>query len=113
MTRVRTPAVVLTGMGLAAFERWTRQTRATSEEKRKRLPGDELVARPMWQATRAISIQAPRDAVWPWLVQMGYPTHRAGWYIPSCSPTLTRFPYTAMSTSPGRSCSKATARAPV
>ena len=36
----------------------------------------------MWQATRAITIHAPRDAVWPWLVQMGYPTHRAGWYTP-------------------------------
>jgi hypothetical protein len=36
----------------------------------------------MWQATRATTIRAPRDAVWPWLVQMGYPTHRAGWYIP-------------------------------
>jgi hypothetical protein len=37
----------------------------------------------MWQATRATTICARRDAVWPWLVQMGYPTHRAGWYIPS------------------------------
>jgi hypothetical protein len=36
----------------------------------------------MWQATRATTIGAPRDTVWPWLVQMGYPTHRAGWYIP-------------------------------
>ena len=36
----------------------------------------------MWQATRATTICAPRDTVWPWLVQMGYPTHRAGWYTP-------------------------------
>jgi hypothetical protein len=36
----------------------------------------------MWQATRATTICAPRDRVWPWLVQMGHPTHRAGWYIP-------------------------------
>ena len=44
--------------------------------------GDGLVREPTWQATRAITIHAPGDAVWPWLVQMGYPTHRAGWYIP-------------------------------
>lgn len=36
----------------------------------------------MWQATRAITIRAPREEVWPWLVQMGFPTHRAGWYTP-------------------------------
>lgn len=30
-------------------------------------------------ATRAITIQAPPEAVWPWLVQMGGYT-RAGWY---------------------------------
>jgi hypothetical protein len=36
----------------------------------------------MWEATRAITVNASRAAVWPWLVQMGYPTYRAGWYIP-------------------------------
>ena len=82
VTRIRGPALVLTGIGWMACEKWARRTRATSEEKHKPLPGDELVPRPMWQATRAITIHAPRDAVWPWLVQMGYPTHRAGWYTP-------------------------------
>ena len=82
MTRVRSFALVLTGLGWMACEKWTRRTRPTSEEKHKRLPGDELVTRPMWQATRSITIHAPRDAVWPWLVQMGYPTYRAGWYTP-------------------------------
>jgi len=82
MTRARSLALLLTGAGGMAFEKWTRGTRATSHEKHKRLPGDELVARPMWQATRAITIHAPPDTVWPWIVQMGYPTHRAGWYTP-------------------------------
>jgi hypothetical protein len=36
----------------------------------------------MWQATRATTVHAPRAAIWPWLVQIGYPTHRAGWYTP-------------------------------
>ena len=42
------------------------------------MPGDELVADPSFNATRAITIDAPPEAVWPWLVQIGY--GRAGWY---------------------------------
>jgi hypothetical protein len=41
------------------------------------LPGDDLV-RARWQSTRATSIAAPPQDVWPWLVQMGF--RRAGWY---------------------------------
>jgi hypothetical protein len=77
-----TIALVLVAAGCGAFERWTRGTRATARERHDPLPGDELVPEPMWQATRATTIRASRDAVWPWLVQMGYPTHRAGWYTP-------------------------------
>jgi hypothetical protein len=43
-----------------------------------RMPGDELVSDPSFNATRAITIDAPPEAVWPWLVQLGY--GRAGWY---------------------------------
>ena len=35
------------------------------------MPGDELVSRPMMGYTRAITIDAPPDDVWPWLVQIG------------------------------------------
>jgi hypothetical protein len=42
------------------------------------MPGDELVPGPSFNATRAITIDAPPDAVWPWLAQLGY--GRAGWY---------------------------------
>ena len=42
------------------------------------LPGDDLVAEPDAVDTRVIDIDAAVDAVWPWLVQMGY--GRAGWY---------------------------------
>jgi len=40
-------------------------------ESQRRLPGDEIIASPGYQATRAIKIDAPPEAVWPWLVQMG------------------------------------------
>jgi hypothetical protein len=36
----------------------------------------------MWDATRATTIDAAPQALWLWLVQMGFPTHRAGWYTP-------------------------------
>ena len=38
---------------------------------RSPMPGDELVSRPMLGYTRAITIDAPPDDVWPWLVQIG------------------------------------------
>lgn len=66
----------------ALIGHWGRRTRASVAEKRKRLPGDELVADPMWEATRAVTIDASPEQVWPWLVQMGFPTKRAGWYTP-------------------------------
>jgi hypothetical protein len=53
------------------------------------LPGDEIVADPMWQSTRAITINAPPEHVWPWIVQMGFPSHRGGWYTPHWLDRLT------------------------
>jgi hypothetical protein len=57
-----------------------RRTRwgATEEELRLRLPGDELVPEPEWSYNHGISIDAPRSAVWPWLVQLGQ--GRGGFY---------------------------------
>lgn len=43
-----------------------------------RLPGDELVAEPVVQATEAVWIDAAPSAVWPWLLQIGQ--DRAGIY---------------------------------
>ena len=51
---------------------------ARAEEQRRRLPGDELVPHPKWTITHAITIDAPPEAVWPWVIQMG--SGRAGWY---------------------------------
>jgi len=51
---------------------------ATGEELRRVLPGDDTVAQPAFDATRAITIRGRPEDVWPWLVQMGY--GRAGFY---------------------------------
>ena len=42
------------------------------------LPGDELLPRPSFQATNAINVDAPPEAVWPWIAQMG--RERTGYY---------------------------------
>ena len=52
---------------------------ATSAEADGRLPGDELLEHADGVATRAIDIDAPASAVWPWLAQMG-PAPRGGAY---------------------------------
>jgi hypothetical protein len=52
---------------------------ATAEEAAARLPGDELLPDADGASTRAISIDAPASAVWPWLAQMG-PSPRGGAY---------------------------------
>src|SRR5664279_2774112 len=57
---------------------WQLTWGATPGEVTRRLPGDELVRRPTFNATRAITIAAPPEEIWPWLVQIGLT--RAGWY---------------------------------
>jgi hypothetical protein len=51
---------------------------ATSEEVVRPLPGDDLVANPLYVTTRAITVNASAAAVWPWLVQLGQ--NRGGFY---------------------------------
>ncbi len=51
---------------------------ATDDEVHGPLPDDDLVPHPMLETTHAISINASRADIWPWLVQMGY--DRGWWY---------------------------------
>jgi proline iminopeptidase len=51
---------------------------ASDEEVAGPYPGAELVPDGERGATMAVTIEAPPDQVWPWLVQMG--GDRAGWY---------------------------------
>jgi hypothetical protein len=74
--------VVLALASLYALHRLGRASGLASGEETAALPGDEIVPDPLWQSTRAITIDAPPEQVWPWLVQMGFPSHRAGWYTP-------------------------------
>jgi hypothetical protein len=76
---------VLTGIGTAALvgyatfgRHWHLRWGATNPEAEGRLPGDALILDARLQSTRAITIHAAPEQVWPWLVQIGY--RRAGWY---------------------------------
>jgi hypothetical protein len=78
-------AAILTLLGsaaIAAYLAWVRPRQlrwgATDAEVKRSMPGDEIVQRPTFNATRAVSIQAPPQRIWPWIVQMGF--GRAGWY---------------------------------
>jgi hypothetical protein len=51
---------------------------ATPAEVATTLPGDSLLPQAQYRCTRAITIAAAPEEVWPWLVQVGY--GRAGWY---------------------------------
>lgn len=52
---------------------------ATAEEVAMVMPGDDVLPDATLQTTRAVSVQAPPESIWPWLVQMG-PRPRAGAY---------------------------------
>ena len=51
---------------------------ATDAEVDGDMPGDEIVPQAGFCATRAVTIEAPPESVWPWLVQVGF--GRAGFY---------------------------------
>jgi hypothetical protein len=50
---------------------WFNAAGATDDEVKRSLPGDDLVADPKLGYTRAITIDAPPESVWPWLAQIG------------------------------------------
>ena len=61
-----------------AIRPWHRRWGATNQELQVALPGDELVPEPGYQHTRAVTINAPAEQVWPWLAQIGQ--DRGGFY---------------------------------
>ena len=52
---------------------------ATPEEVARTMPGDDLLPDATLRTTRAITVDAPPSAIWPWLLQMG-PRPRGGIY---------------------------------
>lgn len=61
---------------LAATRPWHRRWGASEAEVAQPLPGDELME--YAACNHAITIEAPADRIWPWLVQIGQ--NRGGFY---------------------------------
>ena len=72
--------VILTLMVLYWFpvRRWFRRWGTTDEDLRRVMAGDPVIANPTHSATHALTVDAPPEDIWPWLVQMGY--RRGGLY---------------------------------
>lgn len=70
-------AALLIGIYVWVVKPWHMTWGAVDTEVVRSMPGDELI-RGAGQVTRAITIEAPSEEVWPWLVQLGY--GKAGWY---------------------------------
>jgi hypothetical protein len=70
--------ILVLGGGLAL--RWGTRWGSTPDERGRDMPGDDYLAgdssKPV-ALTRAISIDAPPEQVWPWIAQAG---RGAGWY---------------------------------
>lgn len=56
---------------LLAVRPWFLHWGSTAAEQERPLPGDELVPNPESVSTRAVTIDAPPEKVWPWLAQIG------------------------------------------
>jgi hypothetical protein len=82
------PTIIEEGLGAVAIAAsivlspllrpWYSKWGATEDEVNISLPGDDLVPNPVLEANRAITIQAPADTIWQWLVQLGQ--GRGGFY---------------------------------
>lgn len=74
--------LALAGAGYVAFRMvvrpWWRSWGVVPAETGKPLAGDELIPDATVSETRGIAIGAAPEAIWPWLMQMGY--GRGGWY---------------------------------
>jgi hypothetical protein len=71
-------AVTILLLYILVIAPWQHRWGATDQEVTRTLPGDDIAVPHLGSVTRAITIAAPPEQVWPWLVQIGL--DRAGWY---------------------------------
>jgi hypothetical protein len=60
------------------IRRWFMRWGTTPLDRTRVMRGDGIVDEPAYSATLAITVAAPPECIWPWLVQMGY--RRGGLY---------------------------------
>jgi len=72
-------AMLAVAVYVGPLRRRMRRWGATTEEASRPMPLDERVTDATLVSTRAVTIDAPPEDVWPWIVQMG-DQPRAGYY---------------------------------
>ena len=77
-SRVLMAAVVGVAAFVKVYRPWHQHWGATDDEVAGEMPGDELLPVADFHPTRAITIAARPEEVWPWIVQIGF--DRAGFY---------------------------------
>ena len=70
--------VVAAALFYFAYRPWHLRWGATDAELKSAMPGDGDLFDSSFTATRAITVRARPEHVWPWLEQIGF--GRAGWY---------------------------------
>jgi len=61
-----------------SYHAWHTRWGATDAELARAMPGDDVIEQPSFNATRAVTVNASPEDIWPWIVQIGF--GRAGWY---------------------------------
>ena len=64
----------------AVLHRLGKTSGSTPQERRRPLPGDDLIHHTTLVTNHAATLPARPEAVWPWLTQLGW--HPGGWYTP-------------------------------
>jgi hypothetical protein len=54
---------------LALLRPWQLRWGATADEIKRPMPGDDIVGQPSFNATRAVTINAPAENIYRWIVQ--------------------------------------------
>ena len=70
--------LLLVAVYLTIIQAWMANWGSTIAEQQMALPGDDLIPHRSGKSTLAITIDAPAEVVWQWLVQVGQ--DRAGFY---------------------------------
>ncbi|MFC1936046.1 hypothetical protein ACFLYP_00105 [Chloroflexota bacterium] len=70
--------VAISTLYVWVYRPWSLNWGATDEEINRPMGGDDILEQPTFVATRAITINASPEEIWPWIIQIGY--QRAGFY---------------------------------
>lgn len=71
-------AIVALTVYFIFIQSWHQRWGTTDDELHRKLPGDDLLPEPIYHCTHAITINAPVEEIWKWLLQIGQ--DRGGFY---------------------------------